>query len=83
MPELHLDYAFLRRADSDVFVKLLITKTVPNRAMRAMVVPSKGAADAATAERVFRGVREIGIRPPCVVKYDGGPAVEALREELV
>ena len=51
--------------------------------MRAMVVPTKGVADTATAERVLRAVREMGIRPPCVVKRDGERAVEALREELL
>ena len=62
LPEVHIDYAFLRRTDSDVLAKLVILKALPSRAMRAWVAPSKGVTDGNTAERVFRGIREMGIR---------------------
>ena len=55
LPEVHLDYAFLRRADSEVLVKLVILKALPGRAMQAWVVPSKGLGAMASAERVIRG----------------------------
>ena len=83
LPEVHIDYAFLRRADSDDLAKLVILKALPSRAMRAWVVPSKGVVDGSTAERVYKGIREMGIRAPCIIKCDGEPAVEALREEVM
>ena len=83
LPEVHIDYAFLRRADAEDLAKLVVLKALPSRAMRAWAVPSKGAADGSTVGRVFKGIREMGIRAPCIVKCDGEPAVEALREELM
>ena len=53
LPEVHIDYAFLRRADSDVLAKLVVLKALPSRAMQAWVVPSKGVGDQASAERVI------------------------------
>ena len=64
LPEVHLDYAFLRRSDSEVLAKLVILKALPSRALQAWVVPSKGLGDQASAERVIRGIRAMGIRPP-------------------
>ena len=60
LPEVHLDYAFLRRADSEVLAKLVILKALPSRAMQAWVVPAKGLLDQASAERVLRGIRAMG-----------------------
>ena len=42
LPEVHLDYAFLRRSDSDVLAKIVVVKAFPSRALQAWVVPSKG-----------------------------------------
>ena len=85
LPEVHIDYAFLRRADSEAgdLAKLIILKVLPSRAMRAWVVPSKGLVDGSSAERVCRGIREMGIRTPCIIKCDGEASVEALREEVM
>ena len=63
LPEVHLDYAFLRRADSEVLAKLVVLKALPSRAMQACVVPSKGLGDQASAERVIKGIRAMGIPP--------------------
>ena len=64
LPEVHLDYAFLRRADSEVLAKLVVLNALPSRAMQAWVVPCKGLGDQASAERVLRGIRAMGVRPP-------------------
>ena len=80
LPEVRLDYAGLRRADSEVLAKLVILKALPSRAMQAWVVPAKGLLDQASAERVLRGIRAMGVRPPCILKCDGEASVEALRE---
>ena len=64
LPEVHLDYAFLRRADSNVLAQLIVLKAFPSRAMQAWAVPSKGVGDQASAERVTRGIRAMGFRHP-------------------
>ena len=51
--------------------------------MRAWVVPSKGLVGGSSAERVYRGIQEMGIRAPCVVKCDGEASVAALHEEVM
>ena len=83
LPEVHLDYAFLRRVDSEVLEQLVILKANPSRAMQACIVPSKGLGDQASAERVLKGIRAMGIRPPCVFKCDGEASAEALREAVM
>eukprot|EP00974_Lingulodinium_polyedra_P002689 252826-Lingulodinium_polyedra.AAC.1 len=58
-------------------------KARPTRAVRAWVVPSKGVADADTVERVYQGIHEVGIRPPCIFKCDNEPSIKAFREEIM
>ena len=55
MPELHFDYAFLRREASDELLTLVVMEARPTRAVRAWAVPHKGVADADVVERVYRG----------------------------
>ena len=83
LSEVHIDFAFLRRSDSDVLAKLVVLKTLPSRAMRAWVVPDKGIGDGNTADRVYAGIKELGLQPPYIIKCDGEPAAEALREQLI
>ena len=83
LPERHIDYAFLRREASDELLTLVVMKARPTRAVRAWAVPHKGVTDADTVERVYRGVCETGVRPPCVFKCDNEPSSKALREELM
>ena len=83
LPEVHLDYAFLKRGDSDDLIKLLVVKFRPSRAVRVYAVPAKGVGDAAVIERVHRGMIEAGVRAPCIVKSDGEASIRALREELL
>ena len=85
LPEVHIDYAFLRRDDSEAgeLAKLIVLKALPSRAMRAWVVPNKGLVDGSSAERICRGLHKMGIRAPCVVKCDGEAPATALREEVM
>ena len=64
-------------------MKLLVVKVRPSRAIRAWVVPAKGVGDVEVVERIHRGLVELGVRPPCIFKSDGEPAVRALRGELM
>ena len=83
MLELHFDYAFLRREASDELLTLVVMKARPTWVVRAWAVPRKGVTDADTVERVYRGVCEIGVRPPCIVKCESESSIKALREELM
>ena len=83
LPEFHFDYAFLRREVSDKLLTLAVMKARPTRAVRAWAVPRKGVTDADTVERLYKGVCETGVRPPCVFKCDNEPSIKAVREELV
>ena len=60
LPEVHLDYAFVRRAESEVLAQLVVLKALPSRAMQAWAVPAKGLLDQASAERVLRGIKAMG-----------------------
>ena len=55
LPELHFDYAFLRREASDELLTLVVMEARPARAVRTWAVPHKGVADADAVERVYRG----------------------------
>ena len=83
LPEVHLDYAYLKREDSDELATVLVAKLRPSRAIRAWVVPSKGVADPEVTDRLHKGIVELGIRPPCIFKSDGEASIKALREELM
>ena len=83
MPEVHVDYGLLRRAASEDFLKMVVAKVRPSRAIRAVVVPRKGVGDEQTVERVYKGLTEMGIRAPCIVKHDQEPAIRALREQIM
>ena len=81
LPEVHMDYAFLRREASDELMKMVVAKVRPSRAARAWVVPQKGVGDAETVERICRGLVEMGIRAPCIFKSDQEHAIRSLREQ--
>ena len=43
---------------------------------------AKGVVDVDRTERVYRGIYETGVRPPCIFACDKEPSPKALREEL-
>ena len=62
VPEVGMDYAFVRRADEEDTLTLLVMKDRGSRAARAWVVPHKGADLDTAVERAADGVRELGHR---------------------
>jgi hypothetical protein len=83
VPEVGFDYAFVRRESEEDTVTLLVMKDRDSRAVRAWVVPVKGADMAHAVSRAVEGVHDLGHRGPIVVKTDNEPAVLALREAIM
>ena len=82
LPELHLDYAFLKRDASDELLKILVVKFRPSRAARVYAAPAKGVGDEMVVDRVHKGMVEAGLRAPCIVKSDGEAAQLAAADLL-
>ena len=83
VPEVGMDYAFVRRTDEEETLTLLVMKDRGSRAVRAWVVPHKGADLETAVERAADGVRELGHRGQIVLKTDNEPALMALREAVM
>jgi hypothetical protein len=83
VPEVGFDYAFVRRESEEETVTLLVMKDRDSRAIRAWVVPVKGADMAHAVSRAVEGVHELGHRGPVVLKTDNEAALLALREAIM
>ena len=60
MPELGLDYAFLRESDSDETVTVLVMKDRDTKTIFADVVEVKGRGLEGTVENVVRNIARLG-----------------------
>ncbi len=83
VPVVLMDYCFVRREGEDETLTILLMKDQGSRAIRAWVVPHKGADTDGTADRAVQGVRELGHRGPVVFKTDNETALLALRQALM
>lgn len=83
VPVVLMDYCFVRREGEDETLTILLMKDQGSRAIRAWVVPHKGADTDGTADRAVQGIRDLGHRGPVVFKTDNEPALLALREALM
>ena len=77
------DYAFVRRETEEDTITILVMKDRDSRAIRAWVVPVKGADMKDAVSRAVEGVHDLGHCGPIVVKTDNEPAVLALREAIM
>ena len=82
VPEVGMDYCFLRRAESDDKITVLLQKDRDSRAM-TQVLESKGVACEEAVEAALRGINEFGHRGKIILKADGEPALKALREQVL
>ena len=80
VPEVGTDYCFLRRAESDDKITVLLQK---DRDSRAQVLESKGVACEEAVEAALRGINKFGHRGKIILKADGEPALKALREQIL
>ena len=83
VPEVGMDYCFLRRAESDDKITVLLQKDRDSRAIRTQVLESKGVACEEAVEAALRVINEFGYRGKIILKADGEPALKALREQVL
>jgi hypothetical protein len=83
VPEVAFDYAFVRRDDEEDLATLLVMRDRDTKAMRAWVLPHKGADLVETVDRAVAGVRELGYRGRVLIRCDGEHALTALRDAVV
>jgi hypothetical protein len=83
VPEVMLDYAFIRREDEEHTLTILVMKDRGSRAVQAWRVEKKGAEDPDEVSRAVEGVRRFGHRGKILLKTDGEPAILALKEKMM
>ena len=85
VPEILMDYCFVRSDDDTDTVTILLMKDRYSRAIQAFVVDRKGpdldAAD--VAQRVLMGLRSFEHRRRVLIKTDNEPAILSLKEEMM
>ena len=82
VPELGMDYCFVRREDEEEVVTVIVIKDRGSRAIRATRVLQKGAESESEVVRVVECIRSFGHRGKVVLKSDGEPAILALKEAI-
>ena len=83
VPEIGMDYCFLRKSDCEDKITVLVQKDRESRAIRSQVVGSKGVVKDEAIDAALRGVREFGHLGKVILKADGEPAIKALKEEVL
>ena len=83
IPEVGMDYCFLRRAETHDKITVLLQKDRDSRAIRSQVVESKGVAHEEAVAAALRGIHEFGHGGKVILKADGENAVKALREQVL
>ena len=85
LPEIHLDYAFVKRDGEERTTTILVAKHRQSRAVRCWVVPRKGRSEAVAAELAFEGIRGFGVGEGqrIVVKSDNEEAILSLRRRVL
>jgi hypothetical protein len=82
VPEVAFDYAFVRRDDEEAVATLLVMRDRDTKAVRAWVLPHKGADLVETVDRAVAGIRALGYRGRVLIRCDGEPALQALRNAI-
>ena len=62
MPEIGLDYAFLRESDSDEILTILVVKDRDSKTIFADVVEMKGRGLEGTVEHVVKNIARLGYK---------------------
>eukprot|EP00974_Lingulodinium_polyedra_P048493 4656929-Lingulodinium_polyedra.AAC.1 len=83
VPTVSLDYAFVRRADEESALTILLAKDRESKAVRAWVMRRKGACLEEASERALEGIQSFGHQQKIIVKVDNEPALKALRSEVM
>ena len=83
VPEVQLDYGFLKKEEEEALTTLLITKDRQSRAIFVNVVQNKGRGQDNTVQRVVANVRRLGHRGRLTIKVDNENALLDLREAVM
>ncbi len=83
VPEVSFDYAFVRRDDEEKLATILVMGDRDTKAVRAWVLPHKGADLVETVDRAVAGIRDLGYRGRVLIRCDGEPALTALRDAII
>jgi hypothetical protein len=83
VPEVMMDYAFVRRQDETQTMTVLILKDRESRAVRAWTMRNKGVCFEEAAFRAMEGIKAFGHTNKILVKVDNEPALKALRDEVI
>ena len=83
VPEVMLDYAFVRRQDETETLTILIAKDRGSRAIRAWAMRFKGVCMEEAASRAAEGIKAFGHNEKILIKVDNEPALKALRDEVI
>ena len=82
VPEVSIDYAFIRREEETDTQTVLVMKDRKSRALRAWLLRSKGIVQEETVEQATAGVLDFGFAGEVVLKGDNEPALIALRDAI-
>jgi hypothetical protein len=83
VPEVMLDYAFVRRQHEQENVTVLVVKDRDSRALRGAVMRYKGVCLDESSERATDMIRGFGHTDKIIIKVDNEPALKALRAEVM
>ena len=83
VPEIGLDYAFIRKEEETATLTILLMKDRKTRALRARVMRKKGTCLEEAVEGVIQGVRDFRINGRVMVKTDNEPSLIALRNAAI
>ena len=82
VPEVLMDYAFVRRGDEKETITILVVKDRGTRAIRAAVLRQKGIALDESAECAVDFIKGFGYKGRVLLKTDNEPALISLRAEV-
>ena len=82
VPEVHLDYCFIREAAGKDYSVVLVGKDRETKLILAHVVPFKGGDTEWVSEQVCRDLQKFGIRGDVVFKTDQEPALVDLVKQI-
>ena len=83
VPEVMMDYAFVRRQDEKETLTILIVKDRDSRALRGAVMRHKGVCLAEATDRATDIIKGFGHPDKIIVKVDNEHALTALRTEVI
>lgn len=83
VPEVGVDYAFVRREDEVERVTILVVEDRATRAIQASTMRHKGTCEDEAGERAAELIKNLGRHGELLIKADNEPALQDLRTETI